>query len=934
MDLSVEDYTTRDPTQAISSISTTTTKTETEMGSARDGSTGMLKKRLKSCAPCRIRRVKCERPGDGTGDCLKCIEKALVCTPMPTKTPKHAARTGKRIDQARATFGSKVDPSRDPALVPSAALNPSATSSSPPTKPPLTTSSTSGDPLLARLQLGQSNTASGNSPPPSVLPGTTALDRRLAASELQGAVMAGLIDYFVTTQPPIPFIEDTNLRTTFDLAGRRIEALDKGSQVLFRLILSLGARTSPHPLLIGSSSSSSSSSTSPNPNPNSKSPPTTPEELSQATREGRDLREFGRRRDKLCEGLEDSALELVDRMGTLRVASLENMASLLLLESMVEQDDQAHSSARSFVTAYNSHARTLLEQQGPGGGGGAGLRGTSLGWVAFLRDALKSAGSGHSPMLSDDDVYLLRKGMMKPLSLKDALRVFGPPERGGAQQQQQQNVMSGGGGGNASGGNGNLGEADLFWALLAAFTTDLGDFARTVAANLTGVKARLAPLINESFVSSMLDFLDLCYDALPVLEWRATLFEPENPRRSKEDVRATLRAMRFSVAQLTMRLNRSVGERISARWEQPSPEDSTGIVGEEGVESPPEDDQYWERLVELRKETYNRAFLSARDILHVMGDAMENGLPLGSTEWVDSRAAQVLFSTLPAWLSLIVDTPTEEEGGPQDFTFDVKVQDLTWAKKALYSIGWAREKLARPVVWVEEQLAELEQRRAAFWAERAPFSGFGANGLVGGHSYSGSSTSTIPSPESMSSDGAVPMTGTTSTAAPDLSSLFDFVGASGGPIPSPPLPTSTTISSATLNQQSTFGLNPSVLNGSGVVPPSSSSQSHAPAQNLDFANFDLSFLNPSGSGGTGDPTAGLPIDMVGNMSQYTDEEIKMILEAATMDLEGLEDADFAGFGAAEEMVGLEGLLGQAEAAGFGRGMGMGMGMGNGVGNVA
>lgn len=72
---------------------------------------------------------------------------------------------------------------------------------------------------------------------------------------------------------------------------------------------------------------------------------------------------------------------------------------------------------------------------------------------------------------------------------------------------------------------------------------------------------------------------------------------------------------------------------------------------------------------------------------------------LGRMDWLDHRATQVsssllsteitmaepmsryfqmIFSTLPSWLSLIVDTPTSEEGGPADFTFATKLQDLRW----------------------------------------------------------------------------------------------------------------------------------------------------------------------------------------------------------------------------------------------------------------
>lgn len=82
------------------------------------------------------------------------------------------------------------------------------------------------------------------------------------------------------------------------------------AQVLYSLIIALGARNSDHPALVGFDAPPHAS-------------------LASATREGKDLRQFGRRREDACRALEESAVELADRMGTLRIASPENMASLM-----------------------------------------------------------------------------------------------------------------------------------------------------------------------------------------------------------------------------------------------------------------------------------------------------------------------------------------------------------------------------------------------------------------------------------------------------------------------------------------------------------------------------------------------------------------------------------------------------------------------------
>lgn len=65
--------------------------------------------RMKSCAACRIRRVKCKRDV-GETDCQKCKERSLVCTQLPSiPRKKPLVRTGRRIEQAQTLFNSKTN---------------------------------------------------------------------------------------------------------------------------------------------------------------------------------------------------------------------------------------------------------------------------------------------------------------------------------------------------------------------------------------------------------------------------------------------------------------------------------------------------------------------------------------------------------------------------------------------------------------------------------------------------------------------------------------------------------------------------------------------------------------------------------------------------------------------------------------------------------
>lgn len=81
--------------------------------------------------------------------------------------------------------------------------------------------------------------------------------------------------------------------------------------------MAIGARCSDHPALIGAGAPRIA-------------------ELGTAARAGVDLRPFGRRREDACATLFDRALQLADQHGTLRDPSLESLASLVLIEGLVD----------------------------------------------------------------------------------------------------------------------------------------------------------------------------------------------------------------------------------------------------------------------------------------------------------------------------------------------------------------------------------------------------------------------------------------------------------------------------------------------------------------------------------------------------------------------------------------------------------------------
>ncbi|KAL8277957.1 hypothetical protein RQP46_009589 [Phenoliferia psychrophenolica] len=72
--------------------------------------------------------------------------------------------------------------------------------------------------------------------------------------------------------------------------------------------------------------------------------------------------------------------------------------------------------------------------------------------------------------------------------------------------------------------------------------------------------------------------------------------------------------------------------------------------------------------------------------------------------------AQHLFARLPFWVQILLDTPTTDEGGPLGFTYTDKLNDLRTVVKALHSIGWSFERLARPAPFLAREIQVLADR--------------------------------------------------------------------------------------------------------------------------------------------------------------------------------------------------------------------------------
>ncbi|SCV70980.1 BQ2448_3742 [Microbotryum intermedium] len=643
----------------------------TAHGSAGNGGSGTTEKRSKSCAPCRLRRVKCERPR-GQSDCIACTARNLPCTPMPTKPrAKVISREGKRIQQARVIFGdvgsnaaSSTGPSSHaPASVPSFSTS-SSSASSPHTIEPETESSR----LTSLIATLTERTAQGNA---HIFHSDS--ESRLAMTEVQGALTASLLDAYCKEAPTIALLEEVNLKTAFDIAGRRISHLDDAYQVYCKVILALGARTSDHPLLIGTSAPRIS-------------------ELAALSKHGKDLREYGARRENACRVLLQDALDMADRKGTLRNASPEAVTTLILIESLVEYSGDIWNFDRQYSNAYNGHTKTLMEaenmvREAGGDPKPSKVVGDIARWTAFTRDAMSSAYTGQAPKFAEDDLFIMLADNKFDTPLVEVLR-----------RDQLPNKI------------------ESFWHLFGCFMFHLCALARKTSEKLNGPRARRKPL-DLTFAAEFIQQVEIAEMALPHLLRRVEMLEEAFDQLGI----GKKTSLRRSIL-LYLLLGKIVRERVGAR-SSPGQRATIMEVGPRPVGSSPRDDddaKYWSQMLLLRTQLEEKSFYSIRAVIGVLEETIQLDLPLGMFDWLDVRGIQILFSRIPLWAKVLVDVPVIEQDGPfSDWTFAAKLETLGTVVKALHSVGWQSESLARPVDWISDEIRGLKLQQYEYWQRQA-----------------------------------------------------------------------------------------------------------------------------------------------------------------------------------------------------------------------
>ncbi|BGP23999.1 hypothetical protein JCM10295v2_002900 [Rhodotorula toruloides] len=558
-------------------------------------------------------------------------------------------------------------------------------------------------------------------------------DTRLGITELREGMMSNLLDSCFTFRSVTVFDGDVDFRTAFDAAGRRIDQLSDANQALCAAYLAIGARCTDHPGLLG---------------PNA---PRLSDLRDLARSTDRDLSFYGQARAEVCKGLTVKALALADEKGLFRKASPEGVAALLLIENLLPlpADDSA-SVGTYFSHIYNHQLRELLTRAQNDPEVRQKVQGTVLAWHAYTRDALVSAFLGQSATFSEDELWLLRSEEDAPPGLpQELLRPLSP--------SHEQN----------------------YWRLLNSFVHWVTDLARESPAGLTSVRAMKAPRLNEAFAADFIRRNRVAIETVPELQRRMRLLR--GGQRFLRDAATLVRGLRMAAVNLSFLLKRVVDDRVAAR--------PTGIASDLGTfaassafsQNVP-DQAYWDRLAVLKRDADFQVFLASREIVSILKETLQAGIPLGSHEWLDLRSVQLLFTRLPTWVKSILDQPSQEEDGLEGFTIDAKLHDLRWTARAIRSVGWSFAELTTTLPWVVSEIAKFEAARSLFYPSTPTDAGdgFDFDSFI---SRIGSASPDLSSFSPLSSGSSIgaPSTPNKLTAQTDFDALLSSLGRETGP---------------------------------------------------------------------------------------------------------------------------------------------------------
>ncbi|GAA5914366.1 hypothetical protein JCM6882_008173, partial [Rhodosporidiobolus microsporus] len=307
------------------------------------------KKKPPACDRCKAKRVLCHPNPAG---CPRCHEKGVECTTTPVVRRKPQKKNGpagaasSSLTASTSLSGTKPIPPEfavedahaQPALqvdAPPSAAPPLASTSQVPYSAPALALPIATDPLSA-LSLVPTHLPVQGVPAPEVI------TPELAQHLFHCFEQTSYFDHTLfRTFPLRPIFESTS----FDLS-----LLPSSRRVLAHAVLALGALFSFSPLIVGSA-----------PLADGRLLPTSFADLDGAGVQGRDLREFGRRRYAACAELAERAERMAKEEDVAFVCSMENAATALLLDGLATAKAEEVRS-RPWLAVYMRYLRELADE--------------------------------------------------------------------------------------------------------------------------------------------------------------------------------------------------------------------------------------------------------------------------------------------------------------------------------------------------------------------------------------------------------------------------------------------------------------------------------------------------------------------------------------------------------------------------------------------
>lgn len=313
-------------------------------------------KKLPACDACKLRRVLC-CPQPSPTPCPRCVSKSIKCTTTPVVRKKPFNRTGKRIELAKAVFGTPEE-------------------------------GEGGEPQVSP----EGSYSSG--PDTDGYPGMTTLSQYhreslLGLSEMGGILASHLLELAQSAPDtffPTSLLAPGKLVADFEASGRKLEHLPPLTEVLVHVVIAFAATLSSHRLLIG----------------NGIIPPLNGV-LDGAIPLGTmsfDLSEYGRRREGIARQMRDQAASMVHERQAMTICCEENAASCHFMEILDTR--LGLPSGRLYASAYAAHIRALADDVDENGR--CKLSGTTIHWSPFImQEALGAHNALRAPAFTNID---------------------------------------------------------------------------------------------------------------------------------------------------------------------------------------------------------------------------------------------------------------------------------------------------------------------------------------------------------------------------------------------------------------------------------------------------------------------------------------------------------------------------------------------------